>query len=113
MISRREQQILSPVVTRIRKANPELWESLKRQTQFGPEFTDFPYFLAALEMEPTAIAFVRELPGTDRESLVAEWRAHDRLIHIEEDADIIRQYGLIALDVLVARARAAGNRTSW
>jgi len=33
---------------------PEWWKELKYQTQYGPEYTDFPYFPAALEFDALA-----------------------------------------------------------
>jgi len=47
-VTEQERRILGPLARSIRTAYPGVWSDLKDQTQFGPEFSEFPYYPAAL-----------------------------------------------------------------
>src|SRR5438552_1570160 len=78
-MTRIERNILSPLIPRLRNSHPAAWSTLKEQTQFGPEFFDFPYYPAALEFEAMAIALVAGLEVAAKERLLAEWRRRPRV----------------------------------
>jgi hypothetical protein len=73
-----------------------------------------PVHEAALELDGSVGAAVRQLSEANRKELVALWRGVPRLIDLASDDDIIRRYGMVALDLVVQRARRAGGRTrNW
>ena len=112
-MTRIEIKIIGPLLKRIRKSNLEVWNDLKYQTQFGPDFSEFPYYPAALELEPFVRKIIMRLPDKNKRSLIAEWHSKSRLISLNTEEEILQQYGTIFLDYIVETARWAGLRTDF
>ena len=109
-----ERRILSPLAVRLRSDDPECWSGLKYETQNGPEFDEFPYYPAALEFQAPAHEAIVGLDASEKAILLAQWRSKDRSPYgFTDDARILKQYGIILVDLMVKRARRAGARTSW
>jgi len=108
-----ERRILSPLARRLRLDCSGIWSDLKYQTQYGPEFGEFPYYPAALEFQDPAQRAVAGLDQVEKRVLLAQWRSKSRHPYDFTDDDrILRQYGVILVDLIVNRARQAGARTS-
>ena len=109
-----ERKILSPLARQLRLDYPEEWWSLKyRNQENGPEFGEFPYYPAALELQKPAQRAITDLDGANKSILIAQWRSKPRYEYdFTDDERILRQYGVIVVDLLVKRARQAGARTS-
>lgn len=108
-----EWRLLGPLATDLHARHPQLWSDLRFQTQYGPESHSWPYFPAALEFQSVARESVYALTRAQREALVLEWRSRTRLISLTPVEAILDRYGMIVLDILIRRARAAGRRTSF
>jgi hypothetical protein len=112
-VTKEERRILSPLVQQLRLDDPAMWTDLKYQTQFGPEFADFPYYPAALEFQEPAQQLIDGLDTNEKSVLVAQWKSKSRYPYtFTDDPRILRQYAVIAVDQLVQRAKQAGSRTS-
>jgi hypothetical protein len=112
-MTQKEREILSPIVRRLWTDDPSTWSDLKYQTQYGPEFPNFPYYPAAVEFQDEAQRAIKNLTQADKNTLVAEWRAGFRHPYNFTDEDrILKQYGVIVIDQLVNRAKQAGARTA-
>jgi len=86
---------------------------LKYETQYGPEFGEFPYHPAAIEFQEVAQQAIAGLDDGDKAALVAAWRSKPRYPYeFADDERILKQYGVILVDLIVIRARQAGARTS-
>ena len=108
-----EKRILSPLARSLRLDKPGLWSDLKYQSQNGPEFAEFPYYPAAIEFQEAAQQIIAALESGDKTALVTAWRSKPRYPYtFTEDERILKQYGVILLDLIVKRARHAGSRTS-
>ena len=108
-----ERRILSPLARQLRLDYPEDWSSLKYETQYGPEFGEFPYYPAALEFQKPAERAIADLNTTEKSALLAQWRSKPRYPYdFTDDQRILRQYQIILVDLLVTRARQAGARTN-
>lgn len=105
-----ERRVLNPLVRKLRSDNPHYWWNLKYQTQFGPEVVDFPYYPAALEFRSAAADAISELPAAEKRLLI-EQRAQARVVELDTEDQILRQYSAILLDALVSSAKSAGGRT--
>ncbi len=112
-MTRGELQILGPIATRLHKQLPQSWSSLCYQTQYGPEFHEYPYYPAAFEFEGHACNAVANLGEAEKKALVERWRSRTRLIEITSSERIIQRYGYVLTELIIARARAAGARTSF
>ena len=66
------------LATTLRLDDPELWSDLKYQTQYGPEFAEFPYYPAAIEFQETAQQAIAQLDLNDKTALVTAWRSRPR-----------------------------------
>lgn len=111
-MTRSEWRILGPLATRLHNELPRIWRSLVYQTQFGPEFPSFPYFPAAIELERPAQELVHGIPPAQKATLLKEWVSQHRLISITPAEAILDRYSAAVVDVLISRAKTAGNRTS-
>jgi hypothetical protein len=108
-----ERRILYPLARQLRLDDPEGWSSLKYETQYGPEFSSFPYYPAAVEFHKPAQEAVAALSSDEKSILLAQWRSKPRYPYdFTDDQRILRQYEVILVDLLVTRARQAGARTS-
>jgi hypothetical protein len=108
-----EQRILSPLARQLRLDYPEEWWSLKYETQNGPEFGEFPYYPTAVEFQKPAQLAIANLDIAKKSILLEQWRSKPRYPHdFTDDQQILRQYGVILVDLLVKRARQAGARTT-
>jgi hypothetical protein len=108
-----ERRILSPLARQLRLGDPGNWSDLKYQTQNGPEFSEFPYYPAALEFQDSAQRAVAELAAAQKIILRTQWRSKSRYPYeFTNDERILVQYGVILVDLIVQRARQAGARTS-
>jgi hypothetical protein len=112
-MTQQERQILGPLARRLREANPRAWSSLKHETQFGPEFSEFPYYPAALELQEPAQQMIGTLNPGEKALLLESWRSTRRLLHLQRDEEILNQYAVVLVDLLVQRARQAGARTGY
>jgi hypothetical protein len=110
---RSERKILGSLLRRIRLTYLDVWHDLKYETQHGPEFSDFPHFPAALELQAGATAAIGSLDEAEKDVLVRAWRARPRLIELRTRDEILNQYGTILLDYVVSTARGAGARTDF
>ena len=106
-----ERRILGPLARRLRVANPGVWSTLKHQSQFGPEDWEFPYYPAALDFQDPAHQMISGLDLREKSLLLESWRSRPRLLRLEKDEEILRQYGLVLLDLLLKRAKQAAART--
>jgi hypothetical protein len=107
-----ERQILNPLAIGLRKKYEGLWWDLKYETQWGPEFTEFPYFPSAMEFERPAQRAIESLDPAQKAALVEAWRSRDRHPYDFTDEErILKQYAVILVDLIVKRARQAGPRT--
>ena len=113
MTARSEKKILGSLLHEIRSLYPEVWHELKYQTQYGPEFSDFPYFPAALELESSAQTAIRGLTSQDKEVLVENWNSKPRLIELKSPDEILDRYGTILLDYIISIAKSAGAKTDF
>lgn len=107
-----ERRILSPLAHSLRLDYPGSWSDLKYQTQYGPEFAEFPYYPAATEFQKAAQQAISGLDLNDKAALATAWRSRPRLYTFTEDERILKQYGVILVDLIVKRAKQAGSRTS-
>lgn len=112
-MTRDEIKILGPLLRKVRRRNPYVWNDLKYQTQFGPEFGEFPYFPCALDLELSARSAIRRLEQAQKQILVAQWRSKPRMIHLSTDEEILEQYGTMLLDYIVETAKMAGARSNF
>ena len=110
-MTRGELAILGPIATRLRKADRESWWSLKHQTQFGPQFPEFPYHPAAFDFEGPAQDAIHGLSRQARARLVGLWRSQSRLVSVTPEEAILDRYAAVLVDYLVQLARSAGART--
>ena len=110
-MTKREREILSGPIRNAIEANRNAWDSLKYQTEHGPEAADFPYYPAALDFAHAAKKAVQELSVEDKQDLIAEWRRVPRLIDRSSEDSILAGYAVAVLDQIVERARAAAART--
>ena len=106
-----ERQILDPLAQKLRMAHPGVWSTVKHQSQFGPEDSDFPYYPAALDFQDPAQQMISGLDLREKSLLLKSWRSRPRLLHLEKDEEILRQYELVLLDLLLKRAKQAAART--
>lgn len=107
-----ERRILSPLASSLRTEDPGSWSDLKYETQNGPYFGQFPYHPAALEFKDAAHHAIDQLPDGDKVALLAAWRSTSRYpYNFTDDHQILRQYEVILVDLIVKRARQAGART--
>src|SRR5579872_4931434 len=111
-VTRKELQIIGPCAQRLRWSFPGLWSDLKYQTQFGPEFGEYPYFPAAMNLQEAAQDLINGLDPDQKAALINFWRSIPRLIQIDSEEDILRRYAAVLIDELVCRARRAGRRSS-
>lgn len=109
-----ERRILSPLASNLRREYSEVWWELKCQTQYGPEFPEFPYFPAALEFSGPAQEAIAGLNARKKTSLLEAWRSKPRYPcdFGDDDQRILKQYAVILVDLVVKRAKQAGCR-SW
>ena len=108
-----ERRILSPLASCLRVEYPEDWASLKYETHYGPEVVEFPYYPAAVEFLQVAQEAVAELGDSDKGRLVAEWRSRPRDPYKFNDNErILKQYGIVLVNLIVNRAKRAGSRTN-
>lgn len=107
-----ERRILSPLARQLRLDCPEWWWSLKYETQNGPEFSEFPYYPAAVEFQKPAQQAIANLDVAAKDALLFQWRSKSRYpFDFNDDQRILKQYEMILVDLLVKRARQAGART--
>src|SRR6266576_3068275 len=104
-MTRGELAILGPIATRLREADRESWWSLKYQTQFGPNFQEFPYHPAAIDFEEPAQEAIHGLPKKKKAGLVALWRSHSRLVSVTPEEAILDRYAAVLVDYIVQLAR--------
>jgi hypothetical protein len=108
-----ERRILSPLASSLRSDFPGMWSDLKYETQYGPEFGEFPYYPAAIEFQDAAQQAIAGLSDSDKIVLVEAWRSKPRYPYeFTQPERILQQYGVILVDLIVTRARQAGARTS-
>ena len=113
LMTAEERRILSPLARTLRLDCPGAWSDLKYETQHGPESAEFPYYPAAVEFQRAAHDAIDGLNGLGKRALVAEWRSKPRHPSTFNDEDrILKQYGLVLLDLILVRARQASARTS-
>ena len=112
-MTRDETRIIAPLLKQVRMAAPSWWDDLKYQTQYGPEFVEFPYFPAALQLRALAIDAVGRLNPSKKILLVAQWRSRPRLLKLDSEEEIINQYGCVLLDYIVETARWAALRSNF
>lgn len=112
-MTREETRILGPLLRRVRMLAPECWTELKYQTQHGPEFIEFPYFPAALELDKLASNAIMSLDDEQKKILVQQWRSRHRIIKLESEQEILEQYGAVLLDYIVETAKWAGARSDF
>jgi hypothetical protein len=93
----------------MRRNQLKTWNDLRYQTQFGSEHDEFPFFPAALELMPIATEAVHDLPPMVKAQLIDIWTSERRAIDGPAEA-ILDRCGTMVLELLVARARAAGRR---
>jgi hypothetical protein len=106
-----ERRILPPLARALRLGRPRTWSDLKYETQFGPEFVDFPYYPAAIEYESDAKQAIAGLDDSSKLALVAAWRSKPRHPNtFTDDKQILMQYAFVLLDLIVLRARQAATR---
>lgn len=113
-MTKEESRILSSLARSLRLSNPMTWSELKQQTQIGPEFAEFPYFPAALELENAARRVITALVPEDKDALLEAWHSKLRYLRLDQDEEILRQYAVVLVDLIVQRARhAAARSNSW
>ena len=110
-MTRQETSIIGPLLRQVRILSPEWWSELKYQTQYGPEFTDFPYYPAALEFKALARHAIIHLDDNKKEVLVQQWRSRHRMIKLKSEQEILDQYATILLDYIVETAKWAASRS--
>jgi hypothetical protein len=107
-----ERKILAPLARALRVGCPGTWSDLTHETQYGPEFLEFPYYPAAIEFESEARRAVARLDDSTKRALVPAWQSKPRHPYtFTHDAQILMQYAFVLLDLIVLRARPAGSRT--
>jgi len=88
-----------------------MWEDLKEETQRGPEFAEFPYFMAAVEFQGPAEGAISGLDDGAKIALIEAWKSKPRHPYEFTDSDrILKQYAVILIDLLVSRAKCSGAR---
>ena len=112
-MTREETRILSPLLRHVRMLAQEWWKELKYQTQYGPEYTDFPYFPAALEFDALARNAIMHLDDDRKNILVQQWQSRHRIIKLESKQEILEQYGSMLLGYMVETATWAGARSDF
>lgn len=109
-MTRVEYRLLGRLASQVKARNEAIWHRLKYETQFGPESWDFPYYPAALELSATTIEIVYSLSQEEKEVLLHEWQTQTwRDISGPTEA-ILDRFGVMVLDLIINRARAAGRR---
>lgn len=89
-----------------------MWSDLKYETQHGPEFCEFPYYQSAIEFQAPAQLAVAGLSDSEKSALVEAWLSKPRYPYdFTQPERILRQYGIILVELIVTRARQAGSRT--
>ncbi len=110
-MTRVEARLLRDVINTVAHTDPERWENLKYETEYGPFFGQFPYHPAAMEMWPEAEHRIGRLSPDTQNQLVEEWaRSHSEL-PLSTTAAILNRYAMAATEALVDRARSAQART--
>lgn len=112
-MTREETSILGPLLRRVRILSPEWWVELKYQTQYGPEFVDFPYYPAAMEFKVSACNAINQLDDDKKEILIQQWRSRNRMIKLESEQEIVDQYGSVLLDYIIETAKWAASRSDF
>jgi len=110
---RTERKILGSLLRRIRLTYPDVWYDLKYETQHGPEFSEFPYYPAALELQAGATAAIGSLDEAEKDVLVSVWKSRPRPVELRTRDEILTRYGTILLGYAVSTARRAGARTDF
>ena len=107
-----ERKVLSPLARKLRVENANLWSALKYETQFGPNFGQFPYHPSAVEFQVIADAEIAALGDATKQALVAAWHSKPRYpFNFKDDERILKQYAMILVELIVTRACQAGART--
>lgn len=98
-----EWKILRSLVSRVISIERHWWNALKYQIEYGPYFSDWPGYVAALEMRGTARRLIFGLPTETKQTLLNEWKRRPRLIDRKTEEEILDQYALIVVEKVVTR----------
>jgi hypothetical protein len=111
-MTKRERALLSGPIHRAIDRNRHAWDSLKFQTEHGPETTDFPYYPAALDFVEAAKEAVQALSAQEKQDLIAEWKRVPRLVDRSSEDSILAGYAVVVLDQIVEKAKTEATRTT-
>src|SRR5438067_2306109 len=101
------RRIVERLATLVRQGDVNAWHSLKYQTQFGPEFAEFPYYPAALELSKAAEDAIAACGPAEKTVLIADSLASSNA-RSDSEGTILNRYSAVILDALISRARSAG-----
>ncbi|MFA5038616.1 MAG: hypothetical protein WC732_02940 [Candidatus Omnitrophota bacterium] len=103
-ITKIEKEILRGPIKKVIKENKRWWKELKQ------EIFDYGYqsnYMLQVEFEKSAKIAILSLDQVLKEQLISEWKRIPRLIFLESDEEILKQYGLVVVEAIVERARKA------
>ena len=98
-----EWKILRSLVSRVISIERHWWNELKYQIEYGPYFSEWPGYVAALEMKETSRRLIFGLPPETKQMLLKEWKRCPRLIDRETEEEILNQYALMLVEKVVTR----------
>lgn len=103
-MSQAEWVIIRRLVSLLIRLEASNWADLRREIEYGPCFTDWPGYIAALEMFATAKRLIAQLPESDKEVLRREWsRRSSDLFDLRREFDL-QQYANVLIEKTVTRA---------
>lgn len=106
-----ERRILRPVITNVAHHNENAWWELKREI-FDRGFQT--YYQAQDEFAAAASTFLAQLPESDKNALVADWRKRTLVTDWHAQESVLKNYQWVVIEEVVSRATAAANRTiTW
>jgi hypothetical protein len=96
-----EKEILRNPAKGLIKSNKMAWNDLKR------EIFDFGYqswYYSQEEFKKPAIAAIFSLNDDAKRALIKEWKHMPRVYELKTDNEILNQYALVLVELIVTRA---------
>ena len=107
-MNRHERALLRETINAVARHHPNAWWELKWQIYDGGFRSYYP---AQGEFNPAASRAVNALPDDRKQALIQAWNSSNPPRESLPDVQILERYKILIVEVIVERARVAGNRT--
>ncbi len=104
-MSQAEWAIIRRLVSRLIRLEASNWANLRHEVAQGPYFTEWPGYIAALEMLPTAKRLIANVPEKDKEVLRREWYRRSEDLFAPRRKFDLQQYANVLIEKTVTRAQ--------